>query len=71
MCLAIPGRIVAITDGDGMQRTGTIDIGGVERQVNLAMVPEAGVGDFVVTHSGFALRVTAEPGPDDFQVAID
>ena len=71
MCLAIPGRIIDITEGDGLQRTGTIDIGGVERQVSLAMVPEAAVGDYVVTHSGFALRVTAAPGPDDFEIVVD
>ena len=67
MCLAIPGRIVDIVEGEGLQRTGTIDIGGIEREVSLAMVPEAVVGDYVVTHSGFALRVTAAPGPEDFQ----
>ena len=71
MCLALPGRILDIAEGDGLQRTGTIDIGGVERQVSLAMVPEAVVGDYVVTHSGFALRVTAAPGPDDFEIVVD
>ena len=71
MCLAIPGRIVGIAEGDGLQRIGTIDIGGVERDVNLAMVPEAVVGDYVVTHAGFALRVTAAPEPGDFEAIID
>ena len=71
MCLAIPGRIVAIVEGDGLQRSGTIDMGGVEREVSLAMVPEAVVGDYIVTHSGFALRVTTAPGPDDFQAVVD
>jgi hydrogenase expression/formation protein HypC len=70
MCLAIPGRIVRITEGSGLQRTGLVDTGGVECRVNLAMVPEAAVGDHVVTHSGFALRITDEPRPDDFGIII-
>lgn len=60
MCLAIPGRIVDITSGEGLAHTGTIDTEGVTREVNLAMVPGATVGDFVITHSGFALRVVPE-----------
>lgn len=66
MCLAIPGRIVRIAENSGPSRTGIVDIGGVEREVNLAMVPEAAVGDHVVTHSGFALHITDESRPDDF-----
>jgi hydrogenase expression/formation protein HypC len=57
VCLAIPGRIVAITDGEGLERRARIDIGGEEREVSLGMVPKARVGDHLVSHSGFALRV--------------
>ena len=63
MCLAIPGRIVAIIDGDGLERRARIQAGGVEREVSLGMVPEATVGDHIVSHSGFALRVVREPDP--------
>lgn len=61
MCLAIPGRIVEIIDGDGLERRARIDVGGIEREVSLGMVPEARVGDHLVSHSGFALRVVRDP----------
>ena len=71
MCLAIPGRIVSIEEGAGLQRTGVVDIGGVERDVNLALVPDAVAGDFVVTHAGFALRGAAAPEPGEFAIDVD
>lgn len=61
MCLAIPGRIVAIIDGDGLERRARVDVGGVEREVSLGMVPDVKVGDHIVSHSGFALRVVPSP----------
>lgn len=65
MCLAIPGRIVQIIDGDGLERRARVDVGGVEREVSLGMVPDAQVGDHLVSHSGFALRVVSpSPLPD-------
>jgi len=54
MCLAVPGRLVEISDG-GELRMGRVDFGGVTRQTCLAYVPEARVGDYVLVHVGFAL----------------
>jgi len=54
MCLAIPGRITAVADG-GLLRMGTVDFGGVTREVCLAYVPDAGIGDYVIVHVGFAI----------------
>jgi hydrogenase expression/formation protein HypC len=54
MCLAVPGQIVEITGTDEM-RTARVDFSGVVRPVCLAYVPEAGVGDYVLVHVGFAL----------------
>ena len=54
MCLAIPGRVVSIC-GDAELRVGEVDFGGVARSTNLAFVPEAGVGDYVLVHVGFAI----------------
>lgn len=61
MCLAIPGKVVAING-----ETGDIDFGGVTKQTNLSMV-EAKVGDWVVIHAGFAIEVMDE---DDAQETI-
>lgn len=54
MCLAVPGRVVEVV-GDGPLRMARVDFGGVARQVCLAYVPEAGPGDYVLVHVGFAL----------------
>ncbi len=59
MCLAVPGKIVAIADAE--RQLAQVDIGGVRREVNLACVIEEGeqledlVGVWVVVHVGFAL----------------
>ena len=55
MCLAIPGRIVAVTGGEGFDRRGTVDYDGVRQEVALAYLPEAAVGDYVLVHVGFAI----------------
>jgi hydrogenase expression/formation protein HypC len=61
MCLAIPGRILSISDDEAILRIGRIDFGGVVKEVSLALVPDANVGDYVVIHVGFALtRIDAE-----------
>jgi hydrogenase expression/formation protein HypC len=55
MCLAIPGKITSVTGDDPLGRMGKVDFGGIQKDVSLACVPEAGVGDYVVVHAGFAL----------------
>ncbi len=61
MCLAVPGRLLDITDPDDpLTRRGRVDFGGVVKEVNLAYVPEAGVGDFVIVHVGFAISIVDE-----------
>lgn len=55
MCLAVPGRILRITDDAALTRRGEVDFGGVRTEINLAFVPEAGVGDYVLAHVGFAI----------------
>jgi hydrogenase expression/formation protein HypC len=61
MCLAIPGKIVSITEEEGLGwRRGKIDFGGVIKEACLAYIPEASVGDYVLVHVGFALSVIDE-----------
>ena len=55
MCLAIPGKITSISGEDPLLRTGKIDFGGVIKEANLAYVPEAKQGDYVIVHVGFAI----------------
>lgn len=61
MCLAIPGRVVAISDGEGFDRRGTVDYDGARQEVSLAYLPETKLGDYVLVHVGFAMtRLDAE-----------
>jgi len=55
MCLAIPGRITSLGQGEGLARMGKVDFGGIQKDVCLAYVPEAKLGDYVIVHVGFAL----------------
>lgn len=55
MCLGIPGRITQIYQKDGLPM-GRVDFGGVVREVCLSYVPDAGPGDYIVVHVGFALN---------------
>lgn len=60
MCLAVPGKIETIDRADATFRTGRVNFGGIVKTVNLAYVPEAKVGDYVVVHVGFALSIVDE-----------
>ena len=61
MCLAVPGRVLSVEDGDPAFRSGCVDFCGVRKTVNLAFTPEAAPGDFVLVHVGFAItRVDEE-----------
>lgn len=53
MCLAVPGQVLTIEDDQ--LRTATVSFGGVTKSISLALVPEAGVGDYVIVHVGFAI----------------
>jgi hydrogenase expression/formation protein HypC len=55
MCLAIPTKVVE-KDGD----RGIVEIGGVKKQIDLTLVPEAKIGDYVILHVGFAIQVLDE-----------
>ncbi len=54
MCLAVPGKILS-SSGEQLERTGKVNFGGICKEVNLAFVPEARVGDYVIVHVGFAI----------------
>jgi hydrogenase expression/formation protein HypC len=60
MCLAIPGLVLSLSDGDPVLRTGRVDFGGVIKEINFAFAPEARIGDHVLIHVGFAIAVINE-----------
>jgi hydrogenase expression/formation protein HypC len=59
VCLAIPGKILEVQQ-QGDMRAARVRFGGIVRQVSLDFVPEAGPGDYVMVHVGYAIsRVDA------------
>ena len=68
MWLAIPGKILDTREENG-SRLGRVQFGGITRLVQLDFVPEAGVGDYVIVHVGFALsKVDAEEAARTYQL---
>jgi len=60
MCLSIPAKILSITGEDPLLRTAKVDFGGVVKEMSLAYVPEARIGNYVLTHVGFAISMIDE-----------
>jgi hydrogenase expression/formation protein HypC len=60
MCLAVPGKLLTIESNDPLTRQGRVAFAGVVRPANLAYVPEAKAGDYVLVHAGFAITVVDE-----------
>jgi hydrogenase expression/formation protein HypC len=60
MCLGVPGKIVRIDENPLGMTTGRVNFGGITKDVCLAYVPDAQVGDYVVVHVGFAIAKVDE-----------
>jgi hydrogenase expression/formation protein HypC len=61
MCLAVPGRIISLTDSnDQFARKGMVDFAGITKEISLAYVPEAALNDYVIVHAGLAISVLDE-----------
>jgi hydrogenase expression/formation protein HypC len=60
MCLAVPGKILSIDGDTPLGRAGRVSFGGIVKEVSLAYVPEACVGDYVIVHVGFAISTVDE-----------
>jgi hydrogenase expression/formation protein HypC len=68
MCLAVPGRIINLSPAnDPLLCKGTVDFSGIVKEISLAYVPEAQIGDYVIVHAGFALSVL---DPDEAQAGL-
>lgn len=61
MCLAIPGKLEKITQEiDETFRIGSVSFDGVVKEVNLTLVPEAKIGDYLLVHVGAAIAIINE-----------
>lgn len=71
MCLAIPGRIESIEGEHPLERAGRVDFAGVRRRIQLAFVPEARAGDWILAHAGLAIARIDEAEAERVLEAID
>jgi hydrogenase expression/formation protein HypC len=55
MCLAVPVMIQNIEGAQAM-----VELGGVRRMISLVLTPEAGVGNYVLVHAGYAIGIVDE-----------
>jgi hydrogenase expression/formation protein HypC len=60
MCLAIPGKLLEISQDSQGVRMGKANFGGIVKQVCLEYTPEVQTGDYVLVHVGFALSKVDE-----------
>ena len=60
MCLAIPGKLLEIVGDDPFTRVGRISFGGSIKEINLAFVPEATIGAYLLVHAGVAISIVDE-----------
>lgn len=51
MCLAIPVKVMEV----GADDTAIVDLGGVRKEISLALLSDVKVGDYVILHVGYAL----------------
>ena len=51
MCLSVPGKVVEIQNN-----MAKVEVGGVLRDVSMAVCPDVVVGDYVLIHTGFAIQ---------------
>ena len=66
MCLGIPGKVLEIRQQDDLPM-GKVEFGGIVKEICLAYVPEAQVGDYVLVHVGFAIsRVDEQEAQEIF-----
>ncbi len=71
MCLAVPGKIESIT-GNDIERMARVNFSGVIREISLAYVPEAGIGDYVLVHVGFAIsKIDEEEAKKVFEYLVE
>lgn len=52
MCLAVPAKVIKI---DGNQAN--IEMMGVSKDVDISLIPDVDIGDYVIVHAGFAIQI--------------
>ena len=73
MCLGVPGKIIAV--GEEIHELATVEVNGVQRQVNIALVcedqPQDLLDRWVLVHVGFAMSILDEDEARDMLSALE
>lgn len=65
MCVALPMKIESIEGTEAV-----CDAGGVKRRIRVDLVPQAAVGDYILSHAGFAIEVLEEQRAEENLAAL-
>ncbi|MCL5771529.1 MAG: HypC/HybG/HupF family hydrogenase formation chaperone [Actinobacteria bacterium] len=52
MCVAVPAKIISIDETNAV-----IDSMGVIKNIDISLIPDVKIGDFVIVHAGFAIQI--------------
>jgi len=70
MCLAIPGKIIEIVDAEN--HIAKVDVSGVKRNINIGMIDDTQVGDYVLIHVGFAMsKIDQQRAEETLQILYE
>lgn len=65
MCLGVPGKVLEIKRTEMGTLLGSVEFGGIRKQIGLDFVPEVQPGQYVIVHAGFAINVLDEAEADE------
>ena len=65
MCLAIPGVITKIQDGEAI-----VDYDGVSKRADLSLMEKAVLGDIVLVHAGFVIQILDKNSGKELQKLV-
>ncbi len=63
MCLAVPVKVIEVIDSENA----VIDLSGTKKTVNVELIEDVKVGDYVILHVGYALQ---KVDPDQAQKTL-
>jgi len=60
MCLAVPGKIIELREDNDLLTSAKVKFGPLNKEINLGLLPEAKIGDYVLVHAGIAISIINE-----------
>ena len=71
MCLSVPGKVIELLAESDSLPMARIGFGDVEKNIVTAYTPEVKVGDYVLVHVGFSLKVINEYEANQILMDLD